>query len=148
MTQFERARAHEITPEMKFVAEREDLPEELIRSEVARGRMVIPANRVHLTKRLEPMAIGIAALTKINANIGNSAVTSDEQTELQKLHMAVHYGADTVMDLSTGRDIDRIRRAIIAASPVPIGTGEASMIACRMVSMSFPVDRSMTVSAP
>ncbi|MFM7107156.1 MAG: phosphomethylpyrimidine synthase ThiC, partial [Planctomycetaceae bacterium] len=66
MTQFERARAHETTPEMKFVAGREDLPEELIRSEVTRGRMVIPANRVHLTKRLEPMAIGIAALTKIN----------------------------------------------------------------------------------
>jgi len=122
MTQLERARANEITPEMKFVAQREDLPEELICSEVARGRMVIPANTVHLTKRLEPMAIGVAALTKINANIGNSAVTSDEATELEKLHMAVHYGADTVMDLSTGKDIDTIRQAIIAASPVPIGT--------------------------
>ncbi|NDC54915.1 MAG: thiamine biosynthesis protein ThiC, partial [Planctomycetia bacterium] len=122
MTQLEAARAGQITPEMTFVAQREDLPEELIRAEVARGRMVIPANRVHLTKRLEPMAIGIAALTKINANIGNSAVTSDEETELQKLHMAVHHGADTVMDLSTGKDIDRIRQAIIDASPVPIGT--------------------------
>ena len=122
MTQREAARANEITPEMKFVAQREDLPEELIRAEVARGRMVIPANTVHLTKSLEPMAIGIAALTKINANIGNSAVTSDEQTELEKLHMAVHYGADTVMDLSTGKDIDTIRQAIIDASPVPIGT--------------------------
>ena len=68
------------------------------------------------------MAIGVAALTKINAHIGNSAVTSDESTELEKLHMAVHYGADTVMDLSTGKDIDNIRRAIIDASPVPIGT--------------------------
>ena len=94
MTQLEAARANTITPEMKFVASREDLPEDLVRSEVARGRMVIPANRVHLAKRLEPMGIGIAALTKINANIGNSAVTSDEETELQKLHMAVHYGAD------------------------------------------------------
>ena len=122
VTQFERAKSGEITPEMKFVAEREDLPEELIRAEVARGRMVIPANKVHLTKRLEPMAIGIAALTKINANIGNSAVTSDEQTELEKLHMAVHHGADTVMDLSTGKNIDTIRQAIIDASPVPIGT--------------------------
>jgi len=103
MTQLERARANEITPEMKFVAQREDLPEELICSEVARGRMVIPANTVHLTKRLEPMAIGVAALTKINANIGNSAVTSDEATELEKLHMAVHYGADTVMDLPRAR---------------------------------------------
>ena len=122
MTQLERARAEEITPEMAFVAQREDLPEELIRSEVARGRMVIPANTVHLGKQLEPMAIGVAAVTKINANIGNSAVTSDEATELEKLHMAVHYGADTVMDLSTGKDIDTIRQAIIAASPVPIGT--------------------------
>ena len=104
MTQLEAARAGQITPEMTFVAQREDLPEELIQSEVARGRMVIPANTVHLTKQLEPMAIGIAALTKINANIGNSAVTSDQQTELEKLHMAVHYGADTVMDLSTGKD--------------------------------------------
>ena len=122
MTQFERARAGEITPEMKFVAQLEDLPEELIRDEVARGRMVIPANTVHLTKKLEPMCIGIASLTKINANIGNSAVTSDVETELEKLHLAVHYGADTVMDLSTGKDIDGIRRAIIDASPVPIGT--------------------------
>jgi len=122
MTQLERARENEVTPEMKFIAERENLSEDVVRSEVARGRMVIPANTVHLTKCLEPMAIGIAALTKINANIGNSAVTSDESTELEKLHMAVHYGADTVMDLSTGKDIDSIRRAIIDASPVPIGT--------------------------
>ena len=84
--------------------------------------MVIPANKVHLKKRLEPMAIGIAALTKINANIGNSAVTSDIRGELEKLHTAVHFGADTVMDLLTGRDIDSIRQAIIDASPVPIGT--------------------------
>ena len=122
MTQLERARENEVTPEMKFIAERENLPVDVVRSEVARGRMVIPANTVHLTKCLEPMAIGVAALTKINANIGNSAVTSDESTELEKLHMAVHYGADTVMDLSTGKDIDNIRRAIIDASPVPIGT--------------------------
>ena len=122
MTQLEAARRHEITPQMAFVARRENLPEETVRAEVGRGRMVIPANRVHLAKRLEPMGIGIAALTKINANIGNSAVTSDVATELEKLHMAVHHGADTVMDLSTGRDIDGIRQAIIDASPVPIGT--------------------------
>jgi phosphomethylpyrimidine synthase len=84
--------------------------------------MVIPANKVHLGKQLEPMCIGVAATTKINANIGNSAVTSDAQGELEKLHTAVHFGSDTVMDLSTGRDIDAIRRAIIDASPVPIGT--------------------------
>ncbi len=122
MTQYERARQGEITPEMQFVAAREQLADSLIRDELARGRMVIPANRVHLAKRLEPMCIGVASLTKVNANIGNSAVTSDIDGELEKLHMAVHYGADTVMDLSTGREIDTIRRAIIDASPVPIGT--------------------------
>ncbi|MBI3839764.1 MAG: phosphomethylpyrimidine synthase ThiC [Planctomycetia bacterium] len=122
MTQFEMARGGVITPEMEYVAQREDLEPELIRGEVARGRMVIPANKIHLTKRLEPMCIGIAAKTKINANIGNSAVTSDIGGELEKLHTSVHFGADTVMDLSTGRDIDAIRQAIIDASPVPIGT--------------------------
>ncbi len=122
MTQIEQARAGVVTPEMEFVAQREELEPELIRAEVARGRMVIPANKVHLTKRLEPMCIGIAARTKINANIGNSAVTSDIDGELEKLHTSVHFGADTVMDLSTGRDIDAIRQAIIDASPVPIGT--------------------------
>jgi len=122
MTQIERARNGEITPEMEFVARRESLEPELIRQEVAAGRMVIPANKVHLKKRLEPMGIGIAAKCKINANIGNSAVTSDIDGELEKLHAAVHYGADTVMDLSTGGNIDAIRQAIIDASPVPIGT--------------------------
>ena len=107
---------------MRFVADREDLDPELIRDEVARGRMVIPANKVHLTKRLEPMAIGVAPQCKINANIGNSAVISKIDDELEKLHTAVHLGADTVMDLSTGGDIDAIRQAIIDASPVPIGT--------------------------
>jgi phosphomethylpyrimidine synthase len=107
---------------MEFVAQRESLPAEQVREEIATGRMVIPANRVHLQGRLEPMAIGIAASCKINANIGNSAVTSDVDEELKKLHTAVHFGADTVMDLSTGKQIDAIRSAIIAASPVPIGT--------------------------
>ncbi|MFM8250813.1 MAG: phosphomethylpyrimidine synthase ThiC [Planctomycetota bacterium] len=122
MTQLEAARAGQVTPEMEFVARREKLTAELVRQEVAAGRMVIPANKVHLQGRLEPMAIGIAATCKINANIGNSAVTSNVGEELDKLHAAVHYGADTVMDLSTGKDIDRIRQEIIAASPVPIGT--------------------------
>src|SRR6186713_1272682 len=105
MTQLEEAKAGNITREMAFVAEREKLAPELIRDEVAAGRMVIPANKVHLAGRLEPMAIGIAALCKINANIGNSAVTGDVDAELEKLHTAVHFGSDTVMDLSTGRDI-------------------------------------------
>src|SRR5262245_58320082 len=122
MTQLEAARQGTVTPEMQFVADREGLDPELIRSEVARGRMVIPANKVHLQKKLEPMAIGVASLCKINANIGNSAVTSKIDDELEKLHTAVHLGADTVMDLSTGGNIDAIRQAIIDASPVPIGT--------------------------
>jgi phosphomethylpyrimidine synthase len=122
ITQLEHARAGTITPEMEFVAAREKLEPETIRAEVAAGRMVIPANKVHLAGRLEPMCIGIAATCKVNANIGNSAVTSDEEGELDKLHTAVHYGADTVMDLSTGKNIDAIRKAIIGASPVPIGT--------------------------
>ena len=122
ITQLEHARAGTITPEMEFVAGREDLKPEVIREEVASGRMVIPANTVHLAGRLEPMCIGMAAKCKVNANIGNSAVTSDQEGELEKLHTAVHYGADTVMDLSTGKDIDAIRKTIIDASPVPIGT--------------------------
>src|SRR5262245_43320978 len=122
VTQLEFARAGYTTPEMQFVAEREQLESELVRREVAAGRMVIPANKVHLAGRLEPMCIGIAAKCKVNANIGNSAVTSDVDGELEKLHTAVHFGADTVMDLSTGRNIDAIRTAIIKASPVPIGT--------------------------
>jgi len=122
MTQLESARAGMITEEMRYLAVREELEPELIRDEVARGRMVIPANIHHLKKNLEPMAIGVAARCKINANIGNSAVTSKIDEELDKLHTAVHLGSDTVMDLSTGGDIDAIRQAIIDASPVPIGT--------------------------
>ncbi len=108
-TQIIRARAGDITDEMNFVAERESLDSELVRQEVSAGRMVIPANKVHLTKRLEPMGIGIAAKCKINSNIGNSAVTSNIEGELEKLHTSVHFGADTVMDLSTGKDIDEPR---------------------------------------
>jgi phosphomethylpyrimidine synthase len=122
MTQIESARQGTITPEMEYVARRESVDPETIRSEVARGRMVIPANVVHLELGLEPMAIGVKARCKVNANIGNSAVTSNIDNELAKLKMAVDLGADTVMDLSTGGNIDAIRRSIIAASPVPIGT--------------------------
>jgi phosphomethylpyrimidine synthase len=122
MTQIHAARSGTVTPAMRRVAERERLPAELIRDEVARGRLVIPANVRHLAGRLDPMAIGAVASVKINANIGNSAVQSDIDGELDKLHHAVHFGADTVMDLSTGGNIDGIREAIIEASPVPIGT--------------------------
>jgi len=122
MTQIEQARRGEITPEMDVVAQREEIEPELVRSEVARGRMVIPANVEHLRLGLVAMGIGIKARCKINANIGNSAVTSDVDNELAKLKMAVDLGSDTVMDLSTGGRIDSIRRAIIAASQVPVGT--------------------------
>jgi phosphomethylpyrimidine synthase len=114
------ARKGILTEEMEHVARRERLPAEVVRDEVARGRMVIPANIHHLN--LEPMAIGIASCCKVNANIGNSQTTSGVDEELEKLRYALKYGADTVMDLSTGGDIDGIRRAIIASSPVPIGT--------------------------
>src|SRR5512146_3205500 len=120
MSQMHFARKGLVTEEMMYVAEREKLSPELVRDEVARGRMIIPANVNH--PELEPMAIGVASLCKINANIGNSAVTSNVDEELRKLHTSVHHGADTVMDLSTGGGIHEIREAILRHSPVPIGT--------------------------
>jgi phosphomethylpyrimidine synthase len=121
VSQMHFARQGVVTEEMQFVAEREQLPVELIRSEVARGRLIIPANVNHVN--LEPMGIGIATRCKVNANIGASPNSSSLQEEVDKLKLAVKYGADTVMDLSTGGgDLDAIRSAIIAASPVPIGT--------------------------
>ena len=119
-TQLHYARRGTITGEMEFVAKREGLTPELVRDEVARGRLIIPANIHHAN--LEPMCIGVASRCKINANIGNSATTSNIEEELEKLRCAVKYGSDTVMDLSTGGDIPEIRKAIIADSPVPIGT--------------------------
>src|SRR6476659_1497467 len=119
-TQMYYARKGIITGEMEYVAKRENVTPELIRSEVARGRMIIPANINH--HALEPMCIGGASCCKINANIGNSSTTSNIDEELEKLRYSVKYGADTVMDLSTGGDIPRIRQAIIDHSPVPIGT--------------------------
>ena len=119
-TQMHYARRGIITGEMEYVAKREKLTPELVRDEVARGRMIIPANINHVN--LEPMCIGVASKCKINANIGNSATTSNIDEELDKLQYSVKFGADTVMDLSTGGDIPLIRKAIIAQSPVPIGT--------------------------
>jgi phosphomethylpyrimidine synthase len=119
-TQMHYGRRNVVTHEMEYVARRERVTPELIRSEVARGRMIIPAN-IHHTN-LEPMCIGVASSCKINANIGNSATTSNIDEEVEKLHYAVKFGADTIMDLSTGGDIPRIRKAIINASPIPVGT--------------------------
>jgi len=119
-TQMHIARQGTVSPEMARVAEREELPGEAVRDEVARGRMIIPANVHHRT--LDPMAIGLKARVKINANIGNSPTTSSLEEEVQKLGLAQRWGADTVMDLSTGKRIDETRQAILDAATVPIGT--------------------------
>ncbi|MBX0293739.1 phosphomethylpyrimidine synthase ThiC [Haloarcula nitratireducens] len=120
MTQLEAARRGTVTEAMERVAERERVSAEFVRERVAEGRAVIPNNVGH--DALDSMVIGRAFGTKVNANIGNSEETSDVEGELSKLHTAVHYGADTVMDLSTGSDLDAIREANVEHSPVPIGT--------------------------
>jgi phosphomethylpyrimidine synthase len=123
VTQLEHARLGTITPEMTRVAEREPhLTAEQVRDEIAAGRLIIPANRNHLAGRLDPMAIGRASLTKVNANLGASPVSSSTDEEVEKLEWSVRWGADTVMDLSTGGDLDATREAIIDAATVPIGT--------------------------
>ena len=123
ITQLESARLGIVTPEMKRVAEKEPhLTAEQIRDEVAAGRMIIPANKVHLGYQLEPMCIGRASKTKINANMGASPVSSGTDEEVEKLKWAEKWGADTVMDLSTGGNIDECRETIIQNSLVPIGT--------------------------
>ncbi len=119
-TQMGLARRGVVSPEMGRVAEREDLSGELVRDEVARGRMIIPANVHH--RALDPMAIGLKSRVKINANIGNSPTTSSLEEEVAKLDLAQRWGADTVMDLSTGKRIDATREAILEAATVPIGT--------------------------
>ena len=123
ITQLDFARLGIITPEMDRVAEREPhLTAEQVRDEVAAGRMVIPANRVHLSYQLDPMCIGRAATTKINANLGASPVSSGIDEEVEKMRWAQQWGADTVMDLSTGGDLDACREAIVRNATVPIGT--------------------------
>ncbi|MFC4436853.1 MULTISPECIES: phosphomethylpyrimidine synthase ThiC [Natrialbaceae] len=119
-TQLQAAREGTVTPEMDRVAERENRDPEFVRKQVAEGRAVIPANVAH--DALDPMIIGREFATKVNANIGNSEESSDLETELEKLHTAVHYGADTVMDLGTGSDLDEIRETHVEYSPVPLGT--------------------------
>ncbi|MCZ0727563.1 phosphomethylpyrimidine synthase ThiC [Mycolicibacterium iranicum] len=119
-TQLQRARAGEITAEMSFIAEREGVAPELVRDEVARGRAVIPANHNH--PEAEPMVIGKAFAVKVNANIGNSAVSSSIAEEVDKMVWATRWGADTIMDLSTGSDIHQTREWILRNSPVPVGT--------------------------
>jgi phosphomethylpyrimidine synthase len=119
-TQLVWARAGIITPEMAYIAAREGMPADLVRDEVARGRAVIPANHKH--PESEPMIIGKAFAVKINANIGNSAVTSSIAEEVEKMVWAARWGADTLMDLSTGKDIHQTREWIMRNSPIPVGT--------------------------
>ncbi len=119
-TQMYYAKQGIITEEMDYIAKIENLKPEFVRSEVARGRMIIPANVNHTN--LKPMAIGIASSCKINSNIGSSALASDPAQEVEKLLVSEKYGADTLMDLSTGGDLDEIRREIIKNASIPIGT--------------------------
>jgi phosphomethylpyrimidine synthase len=119
-TQMRLARQGTVSSEMERVAKRERLPAETIRDEVARGRMIIPANVNH--QALDPMAIGLRAQVKINANIGSSPTSSSLEEEVEKLRLSERWGADTVMDLSTGRRIDETREAILIGASVPIGT--------------------------
>ena len=138
VTQLHYARRGEITREMEFVAIREDVEPEFVRAEIARGRAILPANVNH--PESEPMIIGRNFLVKINANIGNSAVTSTIEEEVEKMTWATRWGADTVMDLSTGKNIHETREWILRNSPVPIGTvpigtGALRTIHSRMVWM-------------
>src|SRR4029078_5811797 len=120
VTQLHYARKGEITREMEFIGVREGFDPDFVRSEVARGRAIIPANVNH--PELEPMIIGRNFLVKINANIGNSVVSSSIDEEVEKLRWSTLWGADTVMDLSTGKNIHETREWIVRNSPVPIGT--------------------------
>ena len=122
MTQLTQARKGIITDQAKEVARKEAASPENIRDEIAQGKLVIPANRIHLERGLRPIGIGRAVTTKINANIGASPLDSSEVHELEKLNIALKYGADAVMDLSTGGDLDKCRLNLIEHCPVPLGT--------------------------
>ena len=121
-TQLQIARADEISDEMKTAAKKENISAEIIMAEIAAGRLVIPANRIHLADNLEPIAIGRAVSIKINANIGTSSERSTVQDEIEKMKIALDAGADAMMDLSTGGNLDAIRSQLLAHCPVPFGT--------------------------
>jgi phosphomethylpyrimidine synthase len=121
-TQLETARSGIISDEVKFVSQAEGVEAEVVRAEVAEGRLVIPANRIHLKGNLKPAGIGRILRTKVNANIGVSSVRSTVEEELEKMRVALEAGADAIMDLSTGGDLDGIREALLAQCPAPFGT--------------------------
>jgi len=121
-TQLQIAKAGQISSEVKFVAEKENIEAELIGTELAAGRLVIPANKLHLKTNLQPAGIGRLLATKINANIGTSTISSSIETEIKKMQVALAAGADAIMDLSTGGDLDKTREELIAQCPAPFGT--------------------------
>ena len=121
-TQLIAAKAGETSKEMYFIAKTENVSPEIIRTQTAAGRLVIPANKIHLAGNFKPCGIGRAVTIKVNANIGTSSASSSIEYELEKLKVALDVGADTVMDLSTGGDLDATRKQILAACPVPFGT--------------------------
>ncbi|HUS74233.1 MAG TPA: phosphomethylpyrimidine synthase ThiC [Sedimentisphaerales bacterium] len=121
-TQLQAARAGTITDEIRFVAEAEKLDAELVRENIAAGTVVIPANKLHLKTNLKPVGIGRALRTKVNANIGTSSVRSSIEAEIEKMQAALAAGADAIMDLSTGADLDATREKLLALCPVPFGT--------------------------
>ncbi len=118
-TQLQAARAGTITDEIRFVAKAEKLDAELVRENIAAGRLVIPANKLHLTTNLKPCGIGRALSTKVNANIGTSSIRSSVEAEIEKMQTALAAGADAIMDLSTGGDLDTTREKLLALCPVP-----------------------------
>lgn len=121
-TQLQQARAGIVTEAMKHIAGVEGIDAETIRDETAAGRVVIPANTLHLKSNLKPMGIGRVLTTKVNANIGTSSARSSVQEEIDKMDAALAVGADTIMDLSTGGDLDAVRRELLAHCPVAFGT--------------------------
>jgi phosphomethylpyrimidine synthase len=121
-TQLQVARTSAVTDEVKFVAKAENIDARLIRDELAAGRLVIPANKLHLKTNLKPAGIGRVLTTKVNANIGTSSERCSVEAEIEKMQAALAAGADTIMDLSTGRDIDGTREKLLARCPVPFGT--------------------------
>jgi phosphomethylpyrimidine synthase len=121
-TQIKSARDGVVTKEMKFIGVSENVSPKVICSEIAKGRLVIPANKIHLKKNLKPIGIGRAVSIKVNANIGTSSASSSVKNELDKLAASLEVGADTVMDLSTGGNLDAIRKELLEKCPIPFGT--------------------------
>lgn len=127
VTQLQNARTGKITSAVKFVAKTEGIDAEIIRDEITAGRLVIPANKLHLKTNLKPIGIGRLLTTKVNANIGTSSVRSSVKAEIKKMQVALSAGADAIMDLSTGGNLDKTRTTLISQCPAPFGTVPISL---------------------